>query len=125
MAYDCLLLASAYFVLTLVLLIARAGAAVAPGTWWYTLGLLLTGFLFHAWFWTHGGQTLGLRAWRLRVERADGGPLSWRDALRRYAAALTLLLPPGLGLLWLVFDPRHAAWHDRLSRTRVVRVDDR
>jgi uncharacterized RDD family membrane protein YckC len=125
MAYDWLLLGSAYFVLTLVLLAARGGAAVAPGTWWYTLSLVMVGFLFYGWFWTHGGQTLGLRAWNLRVQRADGGPLSWSDASRRFAAAATLLLPPGLGLAWIAVDRQRAAWHDRLSRTRIVRIGSR
>lgn len=122
MAYDWLLLAALYFCVTLVVVTARGGAALEPGTWWYTALLIVVTFAFYGWFWTHGGQTLGLRAWRLRVERFDGGPLSWRDATIRFAASATLLLPPGIGLLWMLIDGRSACWHDRLSGTRVASV---
>jgi len=123
MTYDWLLLGSVYFVLTLALIVARGGRAVAPGTSWYTALLIAVSFLFYGWFWTHGGQTLGLRAWRLRVIRADGGHLDWLDAARRFCAAAVLLVPPGLGFAWGWLDRDKACWHDRLSGTRVVRSD--
>ena len=122
MAYDWLLLGALYVCVTLVPVLLRGGVALAPGTWWYNALLLLATFAFYGWFWTHGGQTLGLRAWRLRLQRRDGRAVSWPDAMRRSAAALTLLLPPGLGLLWIVLDDRRAAWHDLLSNTAVIRL---
>ena len=124
MAYDWLLLASVLFATTLVLIVLRGGAAIEPGTWWYGSLLIAVAFLFYGWCWTHGGQTLGLRAWNLRVVTADGKPLSWLDAARRFAASATLLMPPGLGLVWSLLDPRRRCWHDRLSRTRVDRTAD-
>jgi len=122
MAYDWLLLSALYVCVTLPLVLLRGGVALEPGTWWYSALLLLVTFAFYGWFWTHGGQTLGMRAWRLRVQRRDGHALSWLDAACRSAAALTLLLPPGLGLLWIVLDGRRAAWHDLLSNTAVIRL---
>ncbi len=77
---------------------------------------------FYVYFWTQGGQTLGMRTWRLRVVRDDGGPLSLADALRRFAWATLSLLPAGLGLWWCLFDRERLAWHDRRSRTRLVLV---
>lgn len=77
---------------------------------------------FFVYFWTHGGQTLGMRSWRIRVVRNDGGALSARDALRRFAWATLSLLPAGLGLWWCLFDPDRLAWHDRRSGTRLVPV---
>lgn len=75
---------------------------------------------FYCGFWTRGGQTLGLRAWHLRVVRDDGGPLRWSDALKRCLAALLSWLPAGLGFLWAAIDRDGLAWHDRLSGTRLV-----
>jgi uncharacterized RDD family membrane protein YckC len=75
---------------------------------------------FYVYFWTHGGQTLGMRTWRLRVQRDDGGPLSLADALGRFAWATLSLAPAGLGLWWCLFDAEGLAWHDRRSRTRLV-----
>ena len=82
--------------------------------------LVVTVVGFHLWFWTHGGQSLGMRAWRLRVVRDDGLPLGLADALRRYLAAVVSVLPAGLGFLWALFDPDRLTWHDRWSRTRLV-----
>lgn len=84
--------------------------------------LIVTVVGFHLWFWTHGGQSLGMRAWRLLLVRNDGLPLTLADALRRYAAAVVSALPAGLGFLWSLFDPEGLAWHDRWSGTRLVLV---
>ena len=124
MAYDWLLLASLLFSVTLLLILVRGGSAVEPGTWWYSAMLIVVAFLFYGWCWTHGGQTLGLRAWKLRVVTADGRALSWRDAGKRFMAAIALLLPPGLGFAWALLDSDKRCWHDRLSGTRIDRVPD-
>ena len=55
-----------------------------------------------------------------RVEREDGRSLTWGDTLRRLGWAFVSLLPAGLGFAWVLVDPERRAWHDRLSRTRVV-----
>ena len=122
--YDGLLLLALWLVATAAVLALRGGEAVPPGTVWFELWLLGVAFAFHGWFWVHGGQTLGLRAWRLRVVRAGGAPLGWGDAARRFAAALLALAPAGLGWLWMLADGEGRAWHDRLSGTRVVRARD-
>jgi len=87
--------------------------------------LVLVVGAFFAFFWVRGGQTLGMRSWRLRVLRDDGEPLRWRHAWRRFGAAFLSLAPLGLGLLWCLLDRDGLAWHDRLSRTRLVLVAKR
>jgi uncharacterized RDD family membrane protein YckC len=90
--------------------------------WTYRAAIAGLVVLFYGSFWTRRGQTLGLAAWRLKVERDDGDRLTWGDTLRRIAAAVLSLLPAGLGWLWIAVDPGKRAWHDRLSHTRVVVV---
>lgn len=82
--------------------------------------LLLVGLLFFGWFWTHGGQTLGMRAWRLQLRREDAGPLNWPRAVLRYALAWPSWLLLGVGVLWSLIDSRKQAAHDRLAGTEVV-----
>ena len=77
---------------------------------------------FFVWFWTRGGQTLGMLAWRIKAQSSDGGPLSLRQALLRFLCAWPSFFLFGLGYLWLYFDPRGDTAHDRLSKTRVVRL---
>lgn len=120
MFYDALLLLSlmavATTIITLPLGMPEGGELVL-----YQIFLFeIIPLLFFTGFWSHGGQTLGMRAWRLKVVREDGGEVRWRDAFRRHLAALFSLLALGLGFLWILVDPQGLAWHDRLSKTRLI-----
>jgi uncharacterized RDD family membrane protein YckC len=85
--------------------------------------MLFVGVGFHLWFWTHGGQTLGMRAWRMRLFSADGSPVTLKQAVIRYAVAVLSLAAGGLGFLWILWQPDKLAWHDMASNTRLVLVD--
>lgn len=122
LAYDTLLLAALLMCFSLLVLLVRGGRAVAPGTLWFQLGVLAIAGAFFSGFWVHGGQTLGMRAWRIRLVARDGGTVTWGRALRRFAAAWLSILPMGLGLWWSLFDAERRCWHDRLAGTRVIRV---
>lgn len=82
---------------------------------------LVTG-AYAVWSWRRGGQTLGMRPWRLRVQAAGGGPPGVRQAWIRYAVGTLSLLAGGLGFWWAWFDRDRLAWHDRASRTRLLRI---
>ncbi|WP_372015953.1 RDD family protein [Pseudoxanthomonas sp. 10H] len=86
--------------------------------------VLLTG-LYATLSWRRGGQTLGMRPWRLRLVAAGGGVPGWRALWLRYAVGLLSLLPAGLGFWWAWFDRDRLAWHDRASGTRLLRVPKR
>lgn len=120
MAYDSLLVAAALFAATALVLPLTGGEAVRPHNPVYTAYLVAVVFGYFGWFWTHGGQTLGMRAWRLRLVTADGDPMSWRRALLRFAAAVLSSLPCAAGYLWILASPERLAWHDRLSGTLLV-----
>lgn len=71
---------------------------------------------FFAWFWYKGGQTLGMRAWRLKLVSMDGKKVTKRQAIIR---ALTCF--GGLGSLLSLFDIKHHhALQDRLSGTKII-----
>ena len=70
--------------------------------------------------WRRGGQTLGMRPWRLRVVAADGSAPSWPMVRRRYAVATLSVAAAGLGFWWAWFDRDRLTWHDRAAGTRVV-----
>lgn len=121
LCYDGLLLAGVLFAATLALLPLRGGEAFHPHDPLFSAYLLGVGFLFQGWFWTHGGQTLGMRAWNLRLLAEDGGPVSWKQAALRYACGLGGMVLFGLGYFWVWIDPGKRAWHDLASGTRLVR----
>lgn len=125
MFYDALLLLALLMAATALLLLLTGGDAIDPRThpvleFLYRLVLVALIVGFFGLSWTRSGQTLGMAAWRLRVEREDGRLLTWGDTLRRLAWSVLSLLPLGLGFAWALVDPQRRAWHDRLSGTRVV-----
>lgn len=70
--------------------------------------------------WNRGGQTMGMRPWRLRVLAADGKPPTLSALWRRYLVAT---LTPGLCLLWCLFDGERRGLHDLASGTVFVRME--
>lgn len=125
MFYDLLLVLAVMMVTTAAFLPLTGGEAITSeryGAWEYAYRtlLLLIVILFFGLFWTRSGQTLGMAAWRLRLEREDGLPLSWADVFKRLAAATVSLVLAFLGYFWILIDRDKLAWHDRWTRMRVV-----
>jgi uncharacterized RDD family membrane protein YckC len=118
--YDALLLGAVWMAATLAIVALRGGVPVPPGEPAYQLLLVVTAAAFFITSWVRGGQTLGMRAWRLKVERDSGEPVDVRTGLVRFAGALLSVLAGGLGLLWLWVDRDELTWHDRLAGTRVI-----
>jgi uncharacterized RDD family membrane protein YckC len=121
-SYDLLLLAALDFIATAILLIFTSGVAVDSSNTFFKLYLLLIAWLYFAWQWTHGGQTLGMRAWKIRLYTADNGPVSWPVATKRYLFALLSWLFAGAGFLWALFDRNKLTFHDRYSKSRLLLV---
>jgi uncharacterized RDD family membrane protein YckC len=118
--YDSLLLVGILFVATALLLPFHGGEAFSPHQLAYSAYLLAVSFLFHGWFWTHGGQTLGMRAWKIRLLVVNGRPMTWTHAAIRWLAALLSLSLFGLGYWWALWDKERCCWHDRISHTRLA-----
>ena len=118
--YDLLLLVAVLFVATLVLLPFQQGNEFKPNSWLFPAYLILVSFLFYGWFWTTGGQTLGLLAWKLRVANADGQAISWKQAAIRYLTAVFSWGFLGLGFLWILVNEERLSWHDIASNSCVL-----
>jgi uncharacterized RDD family membrane protein YckC len=125
MLYDLLLVIALLFIVTALFLPFTGGEAITAERSVvveriYQAVLLLVVVVFFCLFWTWRGQTVGMLAWRLRVERNDGTLLTWRDALLRLGGACVSFAALGLGYFWIWIDRDRLAWHDRWSGTRVV-----
>jgi uncharacterized RDD family membrane protein YckC len=124
-AYDLLPLLGLWFVAAVLALTVTGGTLDT-----HTLAgkLLVQGFalaLSAAYFvvsWTRGGQTIGMRAWRLRVVAADGNRVPWSHACLRFFVALVSITALGAGFWWALIDAQGRTWHDRAARTRVLRL---
>lgn len=83
--------------------------------------LLIMGYYF-IWFWTHGGQTLAMQTWKIRIVTSEGQKLNNRIAIIRYLLAVTGTLFLGAGFLWALIDREHLYLHDRLAGTRLIKI---
>lgn len=151
--YDLLLIAALLLVLTFALLPLTGGEAILTSTYgligrlYHALQLLLA-FGYFGFCWTRGGQTLGMKAWRIRIETVDGRPPNWGDAIVRFMigatllflavigmwqlqtpgwslgdlVALLLLLPAPVNLAWVLFDRDGRSLQDRAEQLRVLRL---
>ncbi len=88
------------------------------------LGIFASLYLFFYWFWSRNGQTLGMQAWRLRVEQLDGSIVTAKQALLRFIVAPVALLCGGLGYWWALGKAKRS-WPDIASNTRVVLLPKR
>lgn len=86
---------------------------------WLACWLVAAGYAVLSW--NRGGQTLGMRPWRLRVVATDGGTPTRRALWLRYAMGSVSLLLGGLGFWWAWIDRERLTWHDRVSGTRMHR----
>ncbi len=126
--YDSFLLLALLMIFTGAILIftRRAVLPETYGAWAYVYRAGLVGVIagYYILNWTRSGQTLGMRAWRLRAVTEEGQALKPRAAVLRFVCGILAWPPAALGVLWLYLDPDHVAIHDRLSKTRVVRLLD-
>lgn len=122
--YDALIVFALVFIAAFVILQVAGEPLDERGRLALQITAVAIAYLYFTGFWTHGGQTIGMRAWRIRVYACDGSKVTIRAAAGRFVLALIALLPLGLGFWWSLFDPQRLAWHDRWSGTRLFRVRD-
>lgn len=120
--YDLLLLLSVFFVVTGVAVSLNDGEAIDHDSFDvlpYMAALYLSAFAFYYGFWRHGGQTLGMKAWRLRLVDDNGQPPSPRHCVCRFVGGTLLFGASWVGAL---FTRDRLPLHDRLSGTRIVKM---
>lgn len=98
---------------------------------------------YFTWFWSHGGQTLAMQTWHIRLVTQDGRGVGAGRALLRYLLAWLWFIP-GLAAVWLAglhstgpvvaalvanvaawallsrLHPQRQYWHDAVAGTRLV-----
>ncbi|TQV86564.1 RDD family protein [Aliikangiella coralliicola] len=70
---------------------------------------------YYVWCWVKGGQTVGMRAWNLKICRPNGEHLSWKEAYIRSIASIG-----GLGTLWCLIDKEKRGLQDLSCDSRVI-----
>jgi uncharacterized RDD family membrane protein YckC len=121
MVYDGVVVISLLMLATLLAMMAGFGGQTAMKDPFFTFYLASVWFLYLAWCWRKGGMTVGMRAWRVRIENRDGRNPGWGAIALRFLVSLVSAGLAGLGFLWSLFDADKRTWHDMISATRLVR----
>ena len=95
---------------------SQVSAAASDSIFWF-IYLFLAVQYYYVWCWVKGGQTVGMKTWRLQLYKSDGSLLSWKEAYIRSFLSLG-----GLGNLWCLIDSDKRGWHDFIYDTRVVEL---
>jgi len=90
----------------------------------YQAYLLAIAVLFYAWFWSHGGQTLGMKVWKLKLFTSAHTEPPFRLALKRVFFAIITCLPMGLGFFWSLFNPQRQTLYDLWTGTVMERMPE-
>lgn len=133
--YDLLLLTALLFVVGIILasfatFMINDGNAITASHPLYPVyrililsALLTTAYIFLGWFWVHGGQTLGMKTWKIQIKTVSGDNLTWHRAAIRFVAAIISWTFLGLGFLWALVDDKKRTWHDILSSTVLIKLE--
>ncbi len=117
MSYDGLLLIGLWMIAAAVVVIPL-GSEVDASNPYFQLYLAGVAWAYFAISW-RGGQTLGMKAWHVRIE-GQAKPIPWLTTVVRFVVALASLGTLGLGFAWSLFHPQSKTWHDLASGTRLV-----
>lgn len=122
--YDLLVLLALWMFAAALVLLAFAGnvdVSHQPTLYHFVLQgvLLILSALYFVISWSRGGQTIGMRAWRVRLVDENGTSPNFQRSLLRFALALVSLIA-GFGFIWCLFDSDRRAWHDVMARTRMI-----
>lgn len=121
--YDFLLFLAIWFVASLIFIMIVQDTNFAyfkPIYQFYSLSVI---GIYFIWFWTHGGQTLAMQTWKMRVVAKDGTALSMKQAITRYIFAVIGITSFGIGIIWALFDRDQQFLHDRLAGTRIIKIE--
>jgi uncharacterized RDD family membrane protein YckC len=116
MFYEALLLFGVAFFAGWLFFFASGGRDATGGWLRHLLQLFIMVVLgsYFLWCWLRGGQTLAMRAWKIRLVDVTPG-----KAITRFLVAATVL---PLSILWALFDRDRQFLHDRLAGTRLVKL---
>ncbi len=121
--YDIVAVFTMLYFASFVPVLAAGGDAITPGNPLFVIYLLVIAFGYFGLSWTRG-RTLGMQAWKLEIRAcADTRRLTWKEALIRFAGAALSIAIFGFGYFSALTDPENRTWHDRLSKSRLVRKE--
>lgn len=123
--YDVFPLIGVLLVTSLVVLLARGGVEVERYSPWFIALLLFEFSAYYIYSWKVGGQTLGMRAWKMKIfpKNTHQKTLTWGQACLRFIVGTISTVLLGLGLFWKLFSKNKESWMDIISHSETKNLD--
>ena len=121
--YDAFLLAAILFIVSGFATAFNHGKAIETDSIFYPLYVFILfslSYLYFAWFWIHGGQSLGMKTWRIQLQSTSNSKITWKTTAIRFICAIFSWSFFGLGFLWALFEKKNRCWHDLISKTVLI-----
>lgn len=125
MLYEALLLLAVWFLASYLFITLTHDTSSVVMKIIYRGYLLLVSAGYFTWLWHHGGQTLAMKTWRMKLVSSDGMRITFKQALLRYIVALLGIPFGGIGIWWALFDRDQQFLHDRVAGTKIISVFER
>lgn len=118
--YDSLLVLALLILWTAFLLLFTHGQPI-PATLCYRLSIILVIAAYFVGFWHHGGQTCGMKAWKLKIiDVRTHKNISYQQGVLRFLLAIPSCLLFGLGFFWMLLDKKNQTFYDRVIQTQCI-----
>jgi len=126
--YDGFLLIAILFIVSAIATALNHGKAIEPGDALYpvfVIIIIVLSYLYFAWFWIHGGQSLGMKTWRIQMQASNNCKIGWQTSAIRFVSAIFSWGFFGMGFLWAFYDKNNRCWHDLASKTVLIDLRSR
>jgi len=110
LTYDIFPILGIFLITSLFSVLIRGGNEVEPETLWFQLILFLEVYFYFIYSWKKGGQTLGMRAWKIAIYNHNS--MSWLDVSKRFFVGLLSTCLLGLGLWHRMWSKKKLSWMD-------------
>ncbi len=123
--YDIFPLLGVFLITSLIVLVIRGGTPVERFSPWFTTLLILELASYYIYSWKVGGQTLGMRAWKMKIfpKNPNQKTLTWSQATLRFIVGVTSTALLGIGLFWKLLSKNHESWMDIASNSETKTLD--
>jgi uncharacterized RDD family membrane protein YckC len=125
MLYDLLIITSILMVYTLILVILNGGSQMNSNSIVYPLSLFIFTFIYFYISWCRLGQTVGMRAWKIKLMDENLMVPSPKRCILRFIVSIPSLVIFGLGIAWYFSSNKRITLHDRLSRTYIYDLNSK
>ena len=120
--YDLLLILSLWMMTLWIWILINDGEAIYG--LFVQLVLMIEVIAFYVYCWMRTGQTLGMRAWKIKIVDVDGENPTLKQSIVRLIVLPVSWSVFGLGFFWFYFSKTQQTWHDRFSHTFTVKLSE-